>query len=387
MPAASAHQIDMLSTSQPGWQFFAGLVDSHSTAWGGDGNQRKDYPLKLAGICIDRPRVGFVGRGSLWLDDAAVLRPRAASVQSLQMETQHPRFGNLYTVGDVVTLRARGGGDQVRWRTVDFFGRELAHGEGAASGVEARFTCGEAGWYACRLESLDGGRVVEAKLFQCAALPGGAEPVRSDFVGVCSHFGQNAYPLDTMDLMRHYGLDQYRDEISWRGYEQAPGQFALPEFAAAYLQRSATLQMRPLIIFDYNNPHYDHDGFPNSPAAIAAFTAYAVDLARQTRGQVPMFEVWNEWVGGCGMNGKPGVHDGEAYGRLLQPTYAAVKQALPDVTVVGIGGEYGPQCADHILGAVRTAGPDAMDAWSIHPYRYPNPPEASDLRGRSHPDC
>ena len=167
------HQIDMLSTSQPGWQFFAGLVDNHSTAWGGDGNQRKDYPLKLAGICIDRPRVGFVGRGSLWLDDAAVLRPRAASVQSLQMETQHPRFGNLYAVGDVVTLRARGGGDQVRWRTVDFFGRELAHGEGAASGIEARFTCGEAGWYACRLELLDGGRVVDAKLFQCAALPGG----------------------------------------------------------------------------------------------------------------------------------------------------------------------------------------------------------------------
>lgn len=88
-----------------------------------------------------------------------------------------------------------------------------------------------------------------------------------------------------------------------------------------------------------------------------------------------------EWVGGCGMGGRPGVHDGPAYGRLLGSTYAAVKQVRPDATIVGIGGEYGPSCAENILGAVRTAGPDAMDAWSIHPYRFPNSPETSDLVG------
>ena len=131
--------------------------------------------------------------------------------------------------------------------------------------------------------------------------------------------------------------------------------------------------------FDYNNPHYDHDGFPNSPEAITAFGRYAVELARQTHGTVKTFEVWNEWIGGCGMAGRPGVHDGEAYGRLLQATYAVVTREFPDVTVVGIGGEYGPKCADHILAAVRTAGPNAMDAWSIHPYRYPRSPESSGL--------
>ena len=373
------HQIDMFHTSQPGWQFVAASVDAHSTAWGGDGNHRKDYPLKLAGICVDRPQAGFVGKGRLWIDDAAVVRARPAAATPLQVETQGLRFGHLYAVGDTVTLRASGPGDRVRWNVTDFFGRSVAQGEGAAAGTEARFTLGQPGWFSCRLELLGGGRAVATRLFPCAALPGGAEAARSDFVGVCSHFGQNAYPLETMDLMRRYGIDQYRDEICWRGYEREKGRYVLPDFAAAYLKRSAELQMRPLIIFDYNNPHYDNDGFPNSPEAIAAFGRYAVDLARQTRGSVKTFEVWNEWVGGCGMTGRPGVHDGEAYGRLLQPTYAAVKQALPDVTVVGIGGEYGPKCADHILGAVRTAGPDAMDAWSIHPYRYPRSPEGSGL--------
>ena len=36
---------------------------------------------------------------------------------------------------------------------------------------------------------------------------------RSDFVGVCNHYGQNAYPLETMELMRTSGVDQFRDEV------------------------------------------------------------------------------------------------------------------------------------------------------------------------------
>ncbi len=94
-----------------------------------------------------------------------------------------------------------------------------------------------------------------------------------------------------------------------------------------------------------------------------------------------MFEVWNEWIGGCGMGGRPGSHHGEDYGRLLKPTYDAVKKALPDLTIVGIGGEYGPKCAENIVEAVSLAGPRAMDGWSIHPYRYPRSPESSDLVG------
>lgn len=81
------------------------------------------------------------------------------------------------------------------------------------------------------------------------------------------------------------------------------------------------------------------------------------------------------------MSGRPGNHGPEDYGRLLKPTYEAVKKALPDLTVVGIGGEYGPHCADNILGSLSVAGTDAMDGWSIHPYRYPRSPEGSDLVG------
>ena len=155
----------------------------------------------------------------------------------------------------------------------------------------------------------------------------------------------------------------------------------MPEHAADFLRHAAQLNMRPLIIYDYSNRLYDGGSYPNSPAAIDAFAAYAVDLTRQTRGTVAMFEVWNEWIGGCGMNGRSGDHGPEAYGRLLKATYAAVKQAFPDVCVVGIGGEYGAHCAENIATALSVAGPTSLDGWSIHPYRYPHSAEQSDLVG------
>ena len=376
--SGETHQVDLFSGTQPGWQFVGGLLDGHSTSWGGDGNRRRDYPCRLVGICLDRPGRGFVGKGSAWIDDVALLRPRELP-RTMTVETKNGRFGNLYAVGESVGLRVQGEGDGLRWSLDDFWGRSLARGEGPAAGAEARFGLETPGYFTCRLELLRGGEPVEIQRFCCAALAGGAETARSDFVGVCSHYGQNNYPLPSMDLMQRYGIDQFRDEIAWRSYETQKGRYAMPSHAAAYLKHAAVLKMRPLIIFDYNNPHYDDDGFPNSPEAIAAFAAYAVDLARQTRGTVGMFEVWNEWIGGCGMGGRPGDHGPEAYGRLLKPTYSAVKQAFPDLTIVGIGGEYGRDCAENIVRALGTAGTDSMDAWSIHPYRYPRSPEQSDL--------
>lgn len=373
------HQLELQGTSEPGWQFVAGLLGSPTTAWGGDANGRIDFPCRLAGIVIDRPRRGFVGAGSLWIDDAAVVGPRRRPAPSLQIEVRDRRFGNLYAVGEFVQLRAKGKGERIRWETRDFFGHVIHAGNGSGKGALIQFELAEPGWYSCHAELIQAGTVVEAVTFPCAALADRREAARSEFVGVCSHFGQNKYPLDSMDLMLRYGIDQYRDEIGWRSYEPVKGEYQMPEHAAAFLERSAELGMRPLLIFDYSNPYYDEGGFPNSPEAIEAFSKYAVHLASKTQGVVPFFEVWNEWIGGCGMKDRPGLHTAEAYGRLLKPTYEAVKRAFPDREVIGIGGEYGVHCADNVATAIATAGPDAMDAWSIHPYRYPISPEASDL--------
>jgi hypothetical protein len=379
--SGETHQLEMSTANRPGWQFAAPTADVKFGAWGGDGNRRLDYPCRLAGIVVDRPQVPYVAKGSMWIDDVTLLRPRKPAPSTLAIEVRDGRFGNLYDAGQVASLRAHGQGDHIRWQAVDFWNQKVAEGQGPATGVEARFALSRPGYFACIFDLMAGERLIESKTFSAAALPPGDKIGPSDFLGMCTHFGHGTYPLDYMSLMQRYGIDQFRDEISWGSMEKERGQYQLPPNGAAFLQKAVELKMRPLLIFDYANRHYDNGGFPNSPEAIAGFTAYAVQLARQTRGIVNQFEVWNEWVLGCGMHDKPGVHDGEAYAKLLNPTYAAVKRARPEVTVVGVGGENGTKCAETIAGIFRTAGVNAMDGWSIHPYRYPRTPEASDLLG------
>ena len=70
------------------------------------------------------------------------------------------------------------------------------------------------GDWACRINLFRGDELLRSKQFCCAALANGKETARSDFVGVCSHYGQNNYPLPSIDLMQRYGIDQFRDEIS-----------------------------------------------------------------------------------------------------------------------------------------------------------------------------
>lgn len=380
--SGETHQFDIPCERRlAAWQFVGVSLDAHAEAWGGDRNRRLDYPCRLGGILIDRPSREFSGKGCVWLDDVAVLEKRPVAHGSLKVTGERVPFGNVYAVGDRVALRAAGAGERISWTLEDFWGTGLAAGQGPAGGTPVGFALERAGYFVFRISLLDGDAVKETVSFPCAALPGGRVAAASDFLGACTHYGHGSYPLETMDLLRRYGIDQFRDEISWQAVERERGVYGLPAQATNFLARARALKMRPLLIYDYANPLYDGGGFPNSDEAAAAYARYAVYLTGATRGLVDQFEVWNEWCGGCGMKGRSGAHDGAAYGRLLKPTYAAVKRAFPRVTVVGMGGEYGPKCASNIVAAIATAGPRAMDAWSIHPYRYPRPPEGSDLGG------
>jgi|GEM_PF-565824 len=379
--SGECHQLDVVSTASTNWQFVACHLDSSSSAWGGDGNKKKDYPCKLDSICIDRPQIGFKGNGSLWIDDLAILAPTNFVSPALTVETKNPHFGNLYITGQNVVLQARANIGQIRWELADFLGRKLDNGNGDSTNTLISFSLKQPGWFSCKIDLLTDNRILSTKTFFCAALPSNAKRANSDFFGVCTHFGQGSYPLESMDLLRNYGITQFRDEISWGDYESEKGHLEMPSRGKNFLQHAANLKMRPLIIFDYANVHYENGSFPNSQETIDAFVRYAAALAQQTSNTVSMFEIWNEWIGGCGMEKRPGTHDAAAYGKLLKAVYPVVKKARPDAAIAGIGGEYGSECASNIATSIHVAGVNTMDAWSIHPYRYPNSPEHSDLVG------
>ena len=59
----------------------------------------------------------------------------------------------------------------------------------------------------------------------------------------------------------------------------------------------------------------------------------------------------------------------------------SVKAAAPDITLVGLGGEHSDHHFENIRGMLAAGSAKAMDAFSIHCYRYPRTPEESDLFG------
>jgi hypothetical protein len=378
--SGETHQFDLSRERGHGWCAAGFALDQQSGFWGGDGNGRLDYPCRLRSILFDRASQGYQAKGALWV--ASVSHARAVERKgTLVVESRQLPFGNLFRPGDTVHLRLRSGTTLLRWSWSDYWGTDLGHGEGAGAGAETTLALPAPGHYTCTIEAIRERDPVEVVVYRCAALPAlPADAPANGVVGFTCHFGQNlAYPLACMGLYKEYGFGRFRDEISWRSVETQRGQYALPPHALAWTTKARELGMHPLLILDYNNPSYDNDGFPNSAEAIQGFAGYATYMATTLAATIDEFEVWNEWVGACGMGGQPGDHGPEAYGRLLKAVYPAIKQARPAATVVGIGGEYGPQVIETVERMVKSAGGNAMDAFSIHPYRYPRTPEESGL--------
>jgi hypothetical protein len=363
------------------WCYVATDFATKAGAWGGDGNRKLDYPCTFQTIVGDRPRSGFKGACTMWLDDVAVVRQRQRQGE-LKVEVNALNLGNLYLPGEQVSLRASGPGDTLAWTWQDYLGTVIDRGEGPVAGTTVTAALAKSGYYQCILRLRQGDRVVDQRIFRCAALPDYTKAGRNDFVGFCVHFQRtSAWPSEGIDLFARYGFGHMRDELSWGGVEQEKGKLVLSDGRTEFLRKAKGLGIETLLILDYANPHYDDNGFPNSDEAIAGFARYAGFMAQRLAGLVDSWEVWNEWSGGCGMRGRPGKNDPANYARLVQASYRAIKQANPKATVIGIGGDHSEHHLEKIEGMFRQGGAKAMDRFSVHSYRYPRTPEESDLVG------
>ena len=377
--SGETHQLALPRPDGEGWNFTAVSLKPQGSHWAGDGNGKLDYPVRLDSIVADRPRRGYVGKGSLWIDDVALMRP-IKQTHKLAIECENAQLGNVYLPGETVKLRVQGDGDKILWIASDYFGHTIAEESSNDKQATIEFPLGKEGYYQCRIDLVRDGRNADSRLFSCAALPSPRNG-KNAFVGMGCHFRSNAYPLECMDLLVRYGFSEFRDEISWSGVERKKGQYRIPEYGAEFVARANELGLNPLLICDYSNALYDNAGFPNSEEAIVAYANYCAFLVREFRGKVRDFEIWNEWSIGCGMRDKPGENTPEAYARLIQPAFKAIKAANPEATVVGLGGEHSEHHFEQIRGMLESGAAGSMDTFSVHCYRYPRTPEESDLVG------
>jgi len=142
-----------------------------------------------------------------------------------------------------------------------------------------------------------------------------------------SLMGDFAYHKKAVDLIKAAGIKQVRDEMFWHEVERKRGVYIIPERFLKNLDYSVATGLDTLIILDYGNPLYEGGNAPTKRKSIKAFGRYCYTLAKELKGKVKYFEVWNE----------PNVdgfwrprHDAKAYVRLLKKAYASLKKGNPE---------------------------------------------------------
>lgn len=171
------------------------------------------------------------------------------------------------------------------------------------------------------------------------------------------------------DMIEYTGVNWIRDEYYWDGVEKEKGVYTFEH--DEYIDTHIANGGKVLLILDYGNSLYG--GIPHDEVGYAGYAAYCKAMAEHLKGRVDTFEIWNEWSGSFGQGYGP-----EIYAEMIKAAYPAIKEANPDATVVGC-------CtADVNLDWIKTvfeiAGPESMDAVSIHPYAYPSSPESGGLK-------
>ncbi|MBM3497195.1 MAG: glycoside hydrolase family 5 protein [Armatimonadetes bacterium] len=340
--------------------------------WGGDDNGVLDPPFRIASILFDKLGGGFKAQGELTIAELCTLHSVEGVLQPHGIRTFIPRDRTLlvYEPGQVVELAVQADAPGLSARLFDPFGRvvqELTAPLRNGAPTPLSITPDAPGAYdlQLRIAGQEDSPTAPWADFRFAVLPS-LEPTEEDRqFSVCTHFGQR-WPLSVMPMIARAGIRVYRDEISWGACEPEKGTLAIPDWCREYIEEGARHGLEPLIIADYANRHYDEGGFPLSPEARAGFARYAALLARELQPHLNLIEVWNEWCGGCGM-GKPGPAEG--YAPLFREAATAIRAENPDATIIGIGGEWDWKAFPQMMADGAGAG---MDAYSIHPYHYPN---------------
>ncbi len=157
-----------------------------------------------------------------------------------------------------------------------------------------------------------------------------AEEPQGFIFGVGTHHGMEP---DYFYELRQAGVMSNRDDFSWGGCEKEKGVIKFSDAYGKYVDRCLENGLSTICILDYGNKFYDEGGYPRSAEAIEGFARYSEAVVKELKGKIKLYQVWNEWDGGCGMKGK-GKGDPESYVKLLSVVYPRIKAIDPDCIVM-----------------------------------------------------
>ncbi|MBO4898376.1 MAG: hypothetical protein J5590_08785 [Clostridia bacterium] len=196
---------------------------------------------------------------------------------------------------------------------------------------------------------------------------------------VDEHFGFNQSLVrglgdsSSISLIHNVGAKWNRESIMWIGIESSStkGSYNISNSTISRVDAEIAGGINMIGVLTGRHPLYCNGGTenPNTPEDIAAFAAMCGYVAETFEGRIETFEIWNEWNSS---NFNPTMESPETYAEVLKASYAAIKAANPNATVIGcdVAGIDTAQIAwiRRVLTALN--GEKAMDAISVHCYDF-----------------
>ena len=155
-------------------------------------------------------------------------------------------------------------------------------------------------------------------------------------IGAQTHFiqGKGSIP-NNLDLLQEGGIMALRDECTWGIVEGEKDKLVVPSIYDQYINGARDRGILPLIILNYANRFYDGGSYPRSDEAVEGYARYCETMVSHGKGRVQLYQIWNEWDGGCGMNrDKFGRGDVDSYMKVIRTVYPRIKKIDPNAAVI-----------------------------------------------------
>jgi hypothetical protein len=181
-------------------------------------------------------------------------------------------------------------------------------------------------------------------------------------------------PARTYSHVGRLGVKWARLQTGWARTERVRGEYDF-RWLDAVVDTLRGLGVQPWLSLSYGNrlytPEAQHEtavGFvPLTPSAREGWVRYVRAAAAHFRGRVTHWEIWNE------PNGKgfwrPAAPDPAGYAELAGITAAAVRQAIPDATLIGGALAGLGDTLDYLEKALEAGLGRHVQCISYHPYR------------------
>lgn len=186
--------------------------------------------------------------------------------------------------------------------------------------------------------------------------------------------GLNTHHLggEVDERLKILGVGGTRCDLNWKRISDTHGVIDPENKAYLSILQAPPFLIDPLVVLAYGHPGFDGGGRIVSPKGREAYLAYALASVQRLSPRTRLFEVWNEW-NSPGMGGAPlseGSGKVDDYLTLLKKTYANLKKAYPNLTLLG-GATWGIGDKDNfMINELRGGLLDSIDGLSIHPYFY-----------------